>query len=67
MSYIFATLVFIGTTIVFGSEVVLNNSNILLALFIPGSLLTRSVITGLVLYLADSEVLAEDFYGGETD
>ena len=61
MSCIFTTLVFIGTTLVFAPEVVHNNSNILLVLFVPGFLLTRYVITGLVL------VPAEDFYGEEDD
>ena len=45
----------------FVPEVVRNNSNILLFLFVPGYLLTGSVITGLVL------IPAEDFYGEEAD
>ena len=45
----------------FALEVVHNESNILLVLFVPGYLLMRSVITGLVW------VPAEDFYGEEVD
>ena len=61
MSCIFATHVFIDTTLVFVLVVVHNDSNILLVLFVPGYLLMRSVITGLVL------VPAKDFYGEEAD
>ena len=53
-SHAFSRLVFFGTTLVFVSEVVHYNSNNLLILFVPGYLLTRSVVTGLVL-VADNE------------
>ena len=45
----------------FVPEVVHNDSNIVLILFVPGYFLTRSEITGYCWYLT------EDFYGEEAD